>query len=148
MAIFNKIGKKINIIAKNAVNKSSEVMEISKLNLNINTEEDGLSDLYRQLGEYCFEKYNNGETTDKNVAEICEDIKIHLENISYFKEKINEIKKVIICANCGKENSKTNEVCSKCREPLVEKNEEINVEQTEPQNCVTSTEESEEDSND
>ena len=127
MAIFNKLGKKINGLAKNAVQKSSEVMEITKLNVNINTEEEGLNDLFIKLGKYCFEKYIKGETTDNTVAEICKEIKIHQENINYFKEKVNEIKNVITCASCGKENPKTNEMCGKCGKPLVGKDEIIEV---------------------
>jgi len=119
MAIINKIGKKINVFAKNAVQKSNEVMEISKLNVNINTEEDGLNDLYRKLGEYCFEKYTNGETKDNTIEEIAKEILIHQENIVYFKEKINEIKNVIVCPACGKENIKTKDICSKCKKPLL-----------------------------
>lgn len=131
MAILNKLGKKFNCLAKNAVQKSSEVMEITKLNLNINTEEDALNDLFIKLGKYCFEKYTNGDITDNTVAELCEEVKIHQENISYFREKIREIKNQIICASCGKENLKTNEVCSKCGKSLAVKDEITDVEKNE-----------------
>jgi ribosomal protein L40E len=127
MTIFNKLGKKFNCLAKNAVQKSSEVMEITKLNLNINTEEEALNDLFDKLGKYCFEKYTKGDISDSTVTEICEDIKIHQENIGYFREKINEVKNVVICVSCGKENPKTNEVCSKCDKSLVGKDEIIEV---------------------
>jgi len=133
MAIFNKLGKKINGIAKNAVQKSSEVMEITKFNVNINTEEEALNDLFVKLGKYCFNKYTNGETADNSVAEICNEIKIHQENINYFKEKIRELKNVIICVSCGKENPNTNELCSKCRKPLVGKDQIIEVVKDEPE---------------
>ncbi|MGI6588856.1 MAG: zinc-ribbon domain-containing protein [Peptococcia bacterium] len=114
MTFFNKLKKKVSCFVQSAAQKSGEVMEITKLNMNIKTEKDGIESLYHQLGEYCFQKYNNGETNDSTVAGLCEKVKIHLENIDFFEVKINEIKNMVVCSSCGNKILKTNKFCSKC----------------------------------
>lgn len=119
MAFFSNLREKVGSMTR----KSNKVMEIKKLKKNIRTEEDGLKVLYRKLGEYCFEKYITGEINDSIVAELGEDIKIHLENINFFQEKIKEIKNTVLCSSCGSKTLKTNKFCDKCGAKLGAKDE-------------------------
>jgi hypothetical protein len=114
VAFFSNFKEKVSGFAQNAAQKSGEVVEVTKLNISINTEEEGIKELYCELGEYCFKKFINGDESDSTVIGFCEKIKIHQENIKYLKERINEIKNIVICSSCGNSVLKTNEFCGKC----------------------------------
>lgn len=125
MTFFNKLKGKAGCFAQKAAKKSGKMMEITKLNMNISTEKEALKSLYHELGEYCFKKYTSGETNDSTVAELCEEVKIHLENIDFFNEKINEVKNMTVCSSCGNEMLKTNEFCGKCGVKVNAKGEQV-----------------------
>lgn len=114
ITFLNNLKGKVGNLAQTAAQKSSQMMEITKLNINIKTEKDGIVSLYQQLGEYCFQKCKDSENEDQEINKICEKVKIHLENIDFFEAKIDEIKKMVICPACGQKVLKTNKYCGKC----------------------------------
>lgn len=92
MAMFDNLGKKIGVVAQSAAKKSGEVVEVTKLNLNINSEEESIKKLYIELGKYCFDKFESSTEDDGTVLDICNKIKTHKENIDNLNQKITEIK--------------------------------------------------------
>ena len=114
MTFFSNLRDKVSGLAKSAAQKSGEVMEITKLNMNIKTEKEGIRDLYIKLGEYCFLECAKGEITDPQVAKWVKQIKTHQDNIAFYNEKINEIKEMLSCPACGHQVAKTETFCGRC----------------------------------
>ncbi|MDD2400877.1 MAG: zinc ribbon domain-containing protein [Clostridia bacterium] len=114
MAFFNDFGKKIKGVAQSATKKSGEMVEITKLNLNINSEEESIKKLYAQIGDYCFKKFEIGTENDEVIISFCRKIETLNKNINSYKDKIREIKNVVICPTCGNETEKNNMFCGKC----------------------------------
>ena len=114
MAFLENLGKKVGEAAQAAAKKSGELVEITKLNVNIGSEEDKIQKLYTQIGKTVFEKYSASGDADENVVENCEAIKVHEHNIKALKEKILEVKNVKTCTHCGAEMERTQVFCSKC----------------------------------
>ena len=113
MAFLENIGKKVGEAAQAAAKKSGELVEITKLSVNINSEEDKMQKLYVQIGKVICDKYNNGVAND-DVKDLCEGIKVHEQNVKNLKEKIMTVKGNKICINCGTEIDKMQVFCSKC----------------------------------
>lgn len=114
MAFLENLGKKVGEAAQAAAKKSGELVEVTKLNVNINTEEDKIQKLYTQIGKTVFEKYAaSGEAIDE-IREACEAITVHEQNIRGIREKIAEVKGTKQCVGCGAEMEKTQVFCSKC----------------------------------
>lgn len=114
MSLFDNLGKKLGDAAQNAVKKSGEMVEITKINLSIKSEEDSLSKIYSEIGKYSFDKFENGNENDSKIIDLCEKIRSHMVSIDAYKEKINQIRNVKICENCGSETLRTNAFCGKC----------------------------------
>ncbi len=114
MALFDNLGKKLGDVAQNAAKKSSEMVEITKINMSIKSEEDSINKIYNEIGKHCFGKFENGNESDSAIIEFCEKIKNHKANINGYEEKINEIKNIRICEDCGNEIIRTSTFCSKC----------------------------------
>lgn len=114
MAFLENLGKKVGEAAQAAAKKSGELVEITKLNVNIGSEEDKIQKLYTQIGKSIFEKYNATGMADADVKDNCEAIKLHEQNIKALKDKIMEVKSVKNCVSCGSEMDKTQLFCAKC----------------------------------
>ena len=92
MAFFEDLGKKVSKAAQVAAKKSSDLVEITKLNANISSEEDNIKACYRKMGEICFNKFEQGETLDEEQMAYCKEIITHQEKINELKQKVAEIK--------------------------------------------------------
>ena len=114
MAFLENLGKKVGEAAQAAAKKSGELVETTKLNVNINSEEDKIHKIYIQLGKMVYEKYSAAGTDDEDVRQQCEAVRMHEQNIKNLKEKIMEVKGAKVCVSCGKEMDKTQLFCAKC----------------------------------
>ncbi len=114
MAFLENIGKKVGEAAQAAAKKSGELVEITKLNVNIGSEEDKIQKLYTQIGKSVYEKYSVAGAVDQDVLESCEAIKVHEQNIKSLKEKILEVKNIKSCVSCGAEMERAQIYCSRC----------------------------------
>ncbi len=114
MAFFDNMGKKLGEAAQAAAKKSGELVEVTKLNVNINSEEDKIQKLYTQIGKKVFEKYSEAGTADADFIEDCEAIKVHELNVKNLREKILEVKNMKQCTGCGAELERNQIFCSKC----------------------------------
>jgi len=114
MQFFENLGKKVGEAAQAAAKKSSELVEITKLNASISSEEDKIQKLYVQIGKTIFEKFEQTGTADDTVKEACVQITEHMANVKAYKEKIAELKGVKTCINCGAEMERTQLFCGKC----------------------------------
>lgn len=114
MAFLENLGKKVGEAAQAAAKKSGELVETTKLNVNINSEEDKIQKIYTQIGKTLFERYSATGVADDDVKESLEAVKVHEQNIKSLKEKIFDIKGSKTCISCGTEMDKAQVFCSKC----------------------------------
>jgi DNA-directed RNA polymerase subunit RPC12/RpoP len=114
MAFLENLGKKVGEAAQAAAKKSGELVETTKLNVNINSEEDKIQKIYTQIGKTLFERYSATGVADDDVKESLEAVKVHEQNIKALKDKIMDVKGTKPCINCGTEMDKAQIFCSKC----------------------------------
>lgn len=114
MAFFENLGKKVGEAAQAAAKKSGELVETTKLNVNINSEEDKIQKLYAQIGKAVFDKFAESGAAEDYIKEACEAIIVHEQNIKSLREKIAAVKGTKACIGCGAEMDRTQIFCSKC----------------------------------
>lgn len=114
MAFFENIGKKIGETAQAAAKKSGDLVEVTKLNMSINSEEDKMEKLYAQLGKLVYSDFNEGIGLDARYMEICNTVMTHEQNIAAIRQKIQEIKNIKLCSNCGAELERNVAFCPSC----------------------------------
>lgn len=103
MSVFKNITNKVTDTAKAAVRKSGDIVEVTKLNLSIGTEEDKIKKTYTELGRMIYESYEEGGNFSEIVIEYCERIKSYEAAINEMKERINVLKSIKICPSCNTE---------------------------------------------
>lgn len=114
MAFLENFGKKVGEAAQAVSKKSGELVETTKLNVNINSEEDKIQKIFNQIGKIVYEKYATTGAVDSDIKEMCETVTGHEQNIKALREKIAEIKGTKQCVNCGTEMERNQIFCSKC----------------------------------
>ena len=110
MAFLENLGK----AAQAAARKSGELVEVTKLNVNINSEEDKIQKLYAQIGKSVYEKYAATGEADDEIKQTCEAVTVHEQSVKGLRDKISEVKGTKQCIGCGTEMEKTQIFCSKC----------------------------------
>jgi len=114
MAFFDNLGKKVGEAAQAAAKKSGELVEVTKLNMSIGTEEDKIKRAFEKIGERIFVKFNSGEEVYSDFIADCEEIKAYQNTISSLKQKIMEIKNMKACTGCGADLDRNATFCPKC----------------------------------
>lgn len=134
MSFFNKLGKKIGEATQTATKKSSELMEITKLNSEIKSEKNKINEYYLEIGQKVYETYSEGDKIFEGFEEVFNKINNSKAKIQELNKRILEVKNINICSNCGHELSKESTYCDKCgaKQELVDvKKEEKDIESKE-----------------
>lgn len=90
---FNKVTKSISEGASNVVQKSNDLIEITKLNAEINNEEKKKEQIYLDIGKLVFENYLNNTPIDEKIKDKFEAILKHDEQIRNINKQILDVKK-------------------------------------------------------
>lgn len=114
MSVLDNITKKVTDTAKAAAKKSGSVVEVTRLNININTEEEKIRKIYTDIGKQLYEDYNEGKIVGEKLLEHCLKIDDIIGSIADMRDKILELKNIKACPNCGMELDMEMEYCYKC----------------------------------
>jgi hypothetical protein len=131
--------------ATTVAKKSTELVEISKLTVNINSEESKIKDLYCEIGQTVYEKHSKGIYIDPDLVAACNEILEKNKAIDDMKEKISQLKNKKSCPECGNEMDVHVKFCTKCgAEQSITIDGELVIEDTsENSTCDCSCEENE-----
>ena len=114
MSVLDSITRKVTDTAKAAAKISGSVVEITKLNMSINAEEEKIRKLYTEIGKQLYEDYTDGKAVSEELLRKCVKIDEIFENIADMKDKILELRNVKACPNCGTILAIEMEYCHKC----------------------------------
>lgn len=118
MEWFNNLKGTVKKTADKAYEKSSQIVEITKINYKINVAEGAIDRLYLELGTKVYEDYKNSNELSEELKSICDAIDNKFFEIGTLKNQIDEIKEVQACKSCGSKNSLASKFCSGCGEKL------------------------------
>jgi hypothetical protein len=95
MSVLDDITKVVTETARTAARISSDVVEVTRLNVAINGEEDKIDKQFYVIGKKVYEKYlDKSDIIDDDIAESCSAVKDMERNIAEMKSKILSLKKV------------------------------------------------------
>lgn len=109
-----KIGKYLEEGVSNVAVKSGNLIEISKLNIAISSEEKMIDEIYMKIGKKIYKNYQEGKISDKWLIDKCKEIHEIEKDIASIKKKILKVKDRKVCKSCGAEMDKDSEFCPKC----------------------------------
>lgn len=100
MDFLTDLGKKITETAKTVGKKSEDLVEITKLNLAIGSEEDKIKRLFSEIGSDLYKHYIDGESFGEYFDSKCGELKDMELNIAKIKDKIFQLKGSKVCKSC------------------------------------------------
>lgn len=114
MTVFDKFTSKVSDTAKAAARKSGELVEVTKLNAAINQESEKIEKSYNAIGKIIYEKYSNGEKYTDDIRVLCDEIDEFCASLQGMRDRINDLRNIILCKNCGNELEEDALYCPKC----------------------------------
>ncbi len=114
MSVLDNFTKKVSDTAKAAAKKSGNVVEITRLNMTIGTEEEKIKKLYFEMGKLLYDVYREGGQINEELAAYCEKIDVVYGAIEEMKTKILELRNVKACTECGTQLEIEMAFCYKC----------------------------------
>lgn len=112
MAFFDSISKKVTQAGAEAVKKTKEVAEATKLSLAIDSEKRQLDDLYKELGQKYYETC--GGAPAEELAEIVGRIKAQCDKIAGLEDQLRILRGQDKCPHCGKIIATGAKFCPNC----------------------------------
>ena len=101
-------------IAKIALDKTTNAVNITKLNLAKGEADGKINKLYSKIGESIYSQYKAGTEFEGDIAEFLIEIDKFKAESDELKEQIAALKRTSPCSVCGQQNDKTSEYCTKC----------------------------------
>lgn len=117
MDFFDDINKAIENAGSTAKQKTKDLTDVAKMNASIKTEAKRLQELYQKIGEIYVKKYY--AETELLFQELVGQAREAESNIEVYNAKIQEIKKVDTCPNCGNEIPTDAVFCMRCGTRLI-----------------------------
>lgn len=118
MAFFDDFGKKLSQAGQSTIQKTKDMADVAKINMQISDEEKKINDTYLQIGKQYMELHaSDCEESFKGMVQTIKDAQNKIEE---YKVQIQDIKGVIRCPKCGAEVAKGALFCSACGEKMPE----------------------------
>lgn len=111
---LSKIGKYIEDGVSNVAYKSENLIEVSKVNMSISSEEKQINEICLKIGKRIYNDFKEGKIEDKALKEKCEEIQHIEKNIDSLKKKMLKLKEKKICKKCNAEMDINSSFCPKC----------------------------------
>jgi ribosomal protein L40E len=111
---LSKIGKYLEDGVSNVAYKSENLVEISKLNLTLSSDEKLIDEIYLKIGKKIYKDYLDNKILDKSLIDKCGEIETINKDITIIKKKILKLKDKKQCKKCGAAMGKEADFCPKC----------------------------------
>ncbi|MBQ5969567.1 MAG: zinc-ribbon domain-containing protein [Clostridia bacterium] len=116
MAFIDDIGNRISRTSQNAITRTKNMAEISRLNSQIAEQERRINNGYFQIGKLYYSQHPDDYAPE--FAALIEAIKEAERMAADCKQQIMIVKGVKLCEACGAENPSTGAFCNSCGSPL------------------------------
>ena len=111
---FDDVKKVLQKTGDKVVKKTSEVYEYTKLSIAMSGLKNDIDQLYQQIGKSVYSHYTDDDFSIDDISGLCEAVELKNEEIAKIQEKIQQLKNVKICGNCGASSSEESMFCAKC----------------------------------
>lgn len=116
MAFFDNIGRKVSEAGQKMIQKTGEMSDTSRLNMQISDEEKKINAACQQIGKLYAQLHRNDP--EPAFQELVESVAKSEEIIRVCRGQIQRIKGVRSCPNCGAEVSAGSAFCAHCGNPM------------------------------
>ena len=114
MDIFDKIIKKVEKTTKVVMQKSTDVVEITKVKLAISDTKNQIDSRLRALGKLVYDASGPEYSEDNSADSLIEELNELYSQLKEHEERLASLKSEVICPKCGLSCSEDSVFCKKC----------------------------------
>jgi rRNA maturation endonuclease Nob1 len=114
MGFLDTMKDKLGDAAKTAVQKSNELVEITKLKLAVSDAETKVTQIYKEMGEMVYAAFKSDDDIGEAIGQKCAEIDGKKAEIEELKQKINGLRDVKICPACNAAVDSASAFCASC----------------------------------
>ena len=144
MGLFDEIGKEIGKFAKTAADKTSNMVETTRLGAKIGAQREGVTKLKERIGDFYWAKYAAGESCDPALEDVFREIEAGMAQIASLEAEVRVIKESeaqaqqtvrttavpadgVKCDSCGAPNEEGARFCRECGSAILQQAAESGV---------------------
>lgn len=120
MAFFDDFSKHMDKIKKGA----QKTAELAKMQHQVAVKQGDFEKLFGEIGKLYYSERQRGVQPDSTMDELCDKVDALAAEISDLKKRIDDLRQVNRCPECGAEQPSANAFCSACGAKLPKKKEE------------------------
>ncbi len=121
---FEAIAEKTKQLTGSGIRKADEMFSVSKLKLECIRIDNTIKTKYAELGKMMYNMVKDDNADSEKISDAVMEIDRLYKKMAQVNEKIEEVKKIVTCPECGTKNKFTSNYCSSCRHKLVCTDEE------------------------
>ncbi len=111
---FTALKKRIMDTAESAGKKAGDMVELTKMKMQVSQYKSELSKAHEKLGAMVYNMMKEDEEDTSAISVCIDEIDYILDKIQEAEEKVKELRKVTCCQSCGGEISSDVCFCPKC----------------------------------
>lgn len=112
---FSEIGRSLSRFTQQAVGKTGEVVEMTKFNAQISSEQKEVEKLYQKIGELVYRGVKSGDIeVSDDLADIISAIDSHRAVIRSARKSLAEVQKKTLCPKCHEIVAADAAFCPRC----------------------------------
>lgn len=117
MAFFDELTKRMNGVAQTA----QKTAEIARLQRQVNVKQDEFDGIFKEIGQLFYTCYKRGAQPGEEVAGLCEKVDSLAAEIEGLKLKLDDLKQIRRCTECGSVQNNQSKFCANCGAKLEER---------------------------
>ena len=114
MGILDDVVINVKSAAEFVGNKAGQIVDISKLRINISELNNEITKRYTELGQYIYDVKKNGEVNEEIVTEKIAEIDEFTAQLSAVVQEMGAMQNKVPCPVCGKQCQAETAYCSFC----------------------------------
>ena len=118
MAVFEDVLSRAKAMAKTAGKKTEELVEITKLHVQIGDLRREIASLYEGLGRLVYDSRRSEEPVDDLIDACIESLTEQEAALARFEDRVMQNKNAVRCPECGAVNANNATFCNQCGQKL------------------------------
>lgn len=118
MAVFEDVLSRAKSIAKTAGRKTEDLVELTKVHIQIGDLRREIAALYEGLGRLVYDARHTDEPVDELIDACVEELEEQQAALARLEERVMQNKNVVRCEACGAFNAHDAAFCNQCGKKL------------------------------
>ena len=111
---LSSVGRALKESSERTLKKSTDLIDISRINIVIATKKNEKDEVYRKIGRLVYKKYKKEALKSKDVKDLFDEVEKLNKEIKELNKQVSAINREKTCPHCGESIQKKSLFCPIC----------------------------------